>query len=116
VTPVRVAKERHANASNKSTADQKAVKALPNDKIAAVRIGDKVKNLKTILQQRRQPNKRECERGVDKTHRVTDRVPFKRVKAIHILHIIKELEARPTIVFSLDGINHKIAIQKAEGI
>jgi hypothetical protein len=59
-----------------------------------------------------QPNKRGRERGVDRTCRVTDRVPFKRAKAVHILHIIKELEARPTIAFSLDGINHKIAIQK----
>jgi hypothetical protein len=29
-----------------------------------------------------------------------------------MLHIIEELQARPTILFELDAINHKIAIQK----
>ncbi len=111
-TAVRVAKERCAKVANKSTADRKAVKALLNDKMAAVRIGAKVESFTSTLQQPRQPNKRERERGVDKTHRVTDRVPFKRAKAIYLTHIIAELQARPTIAFQLDGINHKIAMQK----
>jgi hypothetical protein len=109
---VRVVKERYANVSNKSEADRKAVKALLNDKMAVVRIGAKVESFAGTLQQPRQPNKRERERGVDKTYRVTDRVPFKRAKAIHIRHIIEELQARPSIIFSLTDINHKIAIQK----
>jgi hypothetical protein len=36
---------------------------------------------------------------------VTNQIPFKRAKVIHILHIIEELQAHPTIIFSLD-INH----------
>ena len=96
----------------KSDADRKAVKTLLNDKMAVVRIGAKVESFTSTIQQPRQPNKRERERGVDKTYCVTDRVPFKRAKAIHILHIIEELQARPTIIFSKDAINHKIAIQK----
>jgi hypothetical protein len=111
-TAVRVVKERYAKVANKSTADRKAVKALLNDKMAVVRIGAKVESFTSTLQQPRQPNKRERERGVDKTYRVTDRVPFKRAKAIYLTHIIAELQARPTIAFQLDGINHKIAIQK----
>jgi hypothetical protein len=44
-------------------------------------------------------------------------VPLTRAKAIHTLHsitfcIIEQPETRPTIVFSSDGINHVIAIQK----
>jgi hypothetical protein len=109
---VRVVKERYAKVANKSAADRKAVKALLNDKMAVVRIGAKVESFTSTLQQPRQPNKRERERGVDKTYRVTDRVPFKRAKAIYLTHIIAEPQARPTIAFQLDGINHKIAIQK----
>jgi hypothetical protein len=105
-------KERYANVSNKSTADRNAVKALLNNKMATVRIGAKVESFMSTVPHPRQPNKRERERGVDKTYRVTDRIPFKRAKAIHMKHIIEELEARPTIIFSVDSINHKNAITK----
>ncbi len=105
-------KERYANVSNKSTADRNAVKALLNNKMATVRIGAKVEIFMSTVPHPRKPNKRERERGVDKTYRVTDRIPFKRAKAIHMKHIIEELEARATIIFSVDSINHKNAITK----
>jgi hypothetical protein len=80
--------------------------------MATVRIGAKVESFVSPVLRPRQPNKRECERGgVDKTYRITDRIPFKRAKAIHILDIIEELQARPTIIFSLD-INHTNAVTK----
>jgi hypothetical protein len=111
VAAVGVVMERYTNISRKSTADRKAVKALLNNKMATVRIGAKVESFESTVLHPRQPNKRERERGVDKTYRVTDRIPFKRAKAIHILHIIEELQARPTIIFSLD-INHTNAVTK----
>ncbi len=79
--------------------------------MATVRIGAKVESFESTVPHPRQPNKRERERGVDKTYRVTDRIPFKRAKVIHMVHIIGELQARPTIIFLLD-INHKNAITK----
>ena len=79
--------------------------------MAVVRIDAKVESFNSTVQHPRQPNKREREGGVDKTYWVTDRVPFKRAKAIHLQHIIEELQARPTIVFSLEDINHKSAIK-----
>jgi hypothetical protein len=100
-----------SSVSKKSTAGRKAVKLLLNNKMATVRIGAKVESFVCTVAHPRQPNKRELELGVDKTYRVTDRIPFKRAKAIHILHIIEELQARPTLIFLLD-INHKNAITK----
>jgi hypothetical protein len=109
---VKVATERYAHVSKKCTADRNAVKALLNNKMATVRIGAKVESFISSVPHPRQPNRRERERGVDKTYRVTNRIPFKRAKAIHIKHIIEELQARPTIIFSVESVNHKIAITK----
>jgi transposase InsO family protein len=109
---VQVVTEHYTNISNISTANRKAVKALLSDKMAEVRIDAKVESFTNTVHHPRPRNKRERERGVDKTYRVTNRVPFKRAKSIHILHTIEEFQARPTIIFSLDGINHKIAIKK----
>jgi hypothetical protein len=88
---VRAVMERYASVSKNSTADQKAVKVLLNNKMATVRIGAKVESFVSTVAHPRQPNKRERERGVDKTYRVTDRIPFKRAKAIHMVRIIGEL-------------------------
>jgi ribosomal protein S12 len=107
---VRVVMERYTTSVTKNnTADRKAVKVLLNNKMATVRIDAKVESFISTVAHLRQPNKRERERGVDKAYRVTDRIPFKRAKAIHMVHIIGELQARPTIIFALD-INHKNAI------
>jgi hypothetical protein len=103
--------KRYTSVLKNSTADRKAVKVLLNNKMATVRIDAKVESFVSTDAHPRQPNKRERERGVDKTYRVTNRIPFKRAKAIYMVHIIGELQARPTIIFLLD-INHKNAITK----
>jgi hypothetical protein len=108
---VPVVLERYASVLKNSTADRKAVKVLLNNKIASARIDANVRSFVSTVAHPRQPNKGERERGVDKAYPVTDRIPFKKAKAIHMVHIIGELQARPTIIFSL-YINHKNAITK----
>jgi hypothetical protein len=112
---LRVVMERYASVSKNSTADRKVVKVLLNNKTKTVRIDVKVESFVSTIAHPRQPNKRERERGVDKTYHVTNRIPFKRAKAIHMVHIIGELQAHPTIIFSSD-INHKNAITKLKEI
>jgi hypothetical protein len=72
VAAVGVVMERYTKLSKKSTTDRKAVKAHLNNKMATVRIGAKVKSFERIVLHPGQPNKRECEREVDKTYHVTD--------------------------------------------
>jgi hypothetical protein len=76
--------------------------------MATVRICAKVKSFVSTVAHPRQPNKQECEQGFDKIYHVTYQIPFKREKAIHILHIIEELEAYPIIIDT----KHKNAITK----
>jgi hypothetical protein len=84
--------ERYDSVLKNSIADRKAVKVLLNNKMATVRIDAKVESFVSTVAHSRQPNKREREQGVDKTYHVTDRIPFKRAKAIHMVHIIGELD------------------------
>jgi hypothetical protein len=55
--------------SNESNANQKAVKALLNERTAAVRIGEKPMSFTSTLQQLRQSKTQEGEQGVDKLTR-----------------------------------------------
>jgi hypothetical protein len=62
---------------------------------ADVRTTVKVEKFVDDLTKPRQENRRQKERGVDKTHRVADRIPFKRTKALlHAAQLREELRAR----------------------
>jgi hypothetical protein len=95
VTALGVIKGRYIEVANKSDADQKEVKTLLETKSADVRIRAKIEKFVEDLEKPRRENKRQKERGVDKTYRVADRIPFKKTKAdLHTPQLREELRAR----------------------
>jgi hypothetical protein len=95
VAALGVIKSRCIEAANKSDADRKEVKALLETKSADVRTTAKVEKFVDDLTKPRRENRRQKERGVDKTCRVADRIPFKRTKAdLHTPQLREELRAR----------------------
>jgi hypothetical protein len=91
--------ECYTSVSKNSTADRKAVKVLLNNKMATVRIDAKVESFVSAVAHPRQPNKRERERGVDKTHRVTDRIPFKRANQFTWYTLLGSFKLAPPLSF-----------------
>jgi predicted TIM-barrel fold metal-dependent hydrolase len=90
-----VIKSRYIEVTNKSDADRKEVKALLETKSADVRITTKVDKCVEDLDKPLRENRRQKERGGDKTYRVADRIPFKRTKAVlHTAQLREELQAR----------------------
>jgi hypothetical protein len=66
-----VIKGRYVAVANKSDADRKEIKALLETKNEDVRIGAKIEKFVEDLNKPRRENRRQKERGVDKTYRVS---------------------------------------------
>ena len=95
VAALGVIKSRYIKVTNKTDADRKEDKALLETKSGDVRItAAKVEKFIEDLDKPRPENRRQKERGVDKTYRVADRIPFKRTKAVlHTAQLRCELQA-----------------------
>jgi hypothetical protein len=71
VAALGVIKGRYVAVANKSDADRKEIKALLETKNKDVRIGAKIEKFVEDLNKSRRENRRQKERGVDKTYRVS---------------------------------------------
>jgi 50S ribosomal subunit-associated GTPase HflX len=108
-----VIKERCIEVANKSDADRKEAKALFETKSADVRTSAKTEKFIECLDKPRRENRRQKERGVDKTCRVADRIPFKRTKAdLHTPQLREELRARSLDFDAARGCENTCAMLK----
>jgi Zn-dependent M32 family carboxypeptidase len=99
VTALGVIKDRYIEVANKSDANRKEVKTLLETKSTDVRIHAKIEKFVKDLEKPRQENKRQKERGVDKTYRVADKIPFKKTKAdLHTPQLRGKLRARSNLI------------------
>jgi hypothetical protein len=84
-------------ALKKSTANQKAVKVLLNNKMAIVRIDAKFKSFISTVAHLRQPNKQECEQGSTKLTALLIKYHSKGQKPFISYTLLRSFMLAPTI-------------------